>query len=154
MKVRIRYWGWVLGSSLAAMLVACGGKDGEEAAMAACAAAGSEAACEAIRDSSYFCAWVRSVVVTGDCETVDEPVCVAVVERPAPPACLPIRGCLGSQPGQPGKLSAPGFREEEPGVTRLVDVCFSAVLGYDPCESGVAADAADPACACVCDSAP
>ena len=144
----------VLGWSLAAVMVACGDKDGEEAAMAACAAAGSEAACEAIRGSSYFCAWVRSVVVTGDCEAVDEPVCVAVVEKPAPPACLPIRGCLASQPEQPGRLIAPGFRAEEPGVARLVDVCSSDVLGYDPCGSGVAADAADPACACVCDSAP
>ncbi|WP_422884014.1 hypothetical protein [Nannocystis pusilla] len=152
--MRSRRLGRVLGSSLAAVLVACGGKDGEEAAMAACAAAGSEATCEATRGSSYSCAWVRSVVVTGDCETVDESVCVAVVERPAPPACLPIRGCLASQPGQPGRLIAPGFREEEPGVTRLIDACFSEVLGYDPCGSGVAADAADPACACVCDSAP
>lgn len=146
----------VLASAFAAVVVACGGgdEDDEGAAAAACAAAGSAAACGAIQGSSYSCAWVRSVVVTGDCEAVDEASCVAVAEKAVPPACLPIRGCLGSQPGQPGKLIAPGFREEAPGVTRLIDVCSSEVFGYDPCESGDAADAAAPACACVCDPAP
>jgi hypothetical protein len=137
-------------------LAGCGGDDddGEEAAVAACAAAGSAAACQAITGPDFRCAWVGSVVVTGDCQTVDELRCVPYGTHAAPPACLPIPGCHGSQPGQPGKLISPGFREEAPGVTRLVNECFSDAIGYQECESGDAAAAADPACACVCDPAP
>ncbi|PCC67800.1 hypothetical protein SAMN02745121_02436 [Nannocystis exedens] len=129
----------------------CEREDGEEAAVAACGAAESAAACEGIVKSSYRCAWVRTVVVTGDCETVDEQRCVPFAEQAVPPACLPIRGCHGSQPGQPGMLIAPAFREEAQGATRLVDRCYAEALGYDACESGAAADAAHPACACVCE---
>ncbi|WAS97293.1 hypothetical protein [Nannocystis punicea] len=137
-------------------LAACGGgDDGEQAAVAACAAAESTAACEAVTGSEYRCAWVRSVVVTGNCETADELRCVPFATPHAgPPACLPIPGCQASQPGQPGRLIAPGFREEAPGVAALVDVCFQDALGYESCESGEAAAAAHPACACVCDPAP
>ena len=136
---------------LSLAVIGCEGREDDRTAeaMRECAAAETNEACLASGGAEFRCAWVRSVVVTGDCETADELRCVAYVDTPGPPACLPIRGCQGDGEA-PERLIAPAFREEAPGVTRLVNGCTAEPLGYDACEAGDPDGAAHPACACVC----
>lgn len=140
-----------------AALFGCDNRKGEseEDAVAACAAAESKAACEALEGPTYRCGWVKTVTVTSEapCETVETSTCVPYAKGAFPPGCAPLRGCLDSQPGDEGRLIQPAYREDEPGVTLLVENCTGDPVGWTPCPSG-AADADVPACACACELAP
>lgn len=135
----------------------CDNRDGdsEEDAVAACAAAESKDACQALEGPTYHCGWVKTVTVTSaaPCATLETSTCVPYAKGAFPPGCAPSPGCLDSQPGDPGRLIRPAYREDEPGVVQLVDECGSDAVGWTPCASG-AADADEPACACVCEPAP
>jgi hypothetical protein len=148
-------------SLLAATLIASIGCDrgdqSDDEAVAACAAAGSMAACAAVDvGSMYRCAWVRTLTLTSEpeCATSEVFRCLAYPNTPATPGCAPIPGCHDSGPDKPGTLVIPAYREGESGSFELVDQCGSSgVVGFTACTSG-SADAEVPACACVCESAP
>lgn len=131
------------------------GADGEEEAVVACAAAESQAACEAIGSPAYQCGWVQTITVTAEapCESSVTQQCIPYAKGAFPPGCSPSMGCQNSDPNQPGMLVRPAYREGESGATLLVNECGGDAFGFTACESG-AADADVPACACVCESAP
>lgn len=131
------------------------GGDSEEDAVAACDAAESQSACEAISARGYQCAWVKTVTVTAEaqCESSEELRCVPYAKGAFTPGCSPSPGCHASDPDQPGVLVKPAYREDASGSMLLVNECGGDALGFTACDSG-AADADVPACACVCESAP
>lgn len=140
-------------------LLGCKPDDGgnsEDDAVAACAAAESKAACEAVSTPTYWCAWVQTVTVTAEapCESSEELQCVPYAKGGGTPGCAPSPGCHDSDPNQPGMLVKPAYREDESGFFQLVNECGGDALGFTRCNSGATADADVQACACVCESAP